>query len=303
MNTASQQRLERAKAFTQVYASHPAVRAIIVGGSVARGTAHEGSDIDLGIFWARIASTDERNDLIQKIGGKLHRRVDNAIRYSDDNPRRRGCIEIVTIEPLASMQPLAVDLEHETVAGTERVLAQVLDELDPCLEKHELLSVIQDGIALYGHELVARWREKAGRYPQALALKTVEGNLRGIGRTLLHSVHWAEDEDWLCLYESFLSAARRLLLALMALNRRWAFTDNPDFGGFGPVVEEFALKPERFVQRVGQSLQSPALQALRGFAMLHGETLELVEAHLPAVDTSGEREALRQIDARIDPVR
>lgn len=67
------------------------------------------------------------------------------------------------------------------------------------------------------------------------------------------------------------------------------------FKGFGPVVEGFALKPERFVERLGKSLQSEALQGIQGLAALHEETLGLVETHLPDVDTSGEREMLRQI--------
>jgi hypothetical protein len=277
------------------------VQAIVVGGSVARGTAHEGSDIDLGIFWTQVASQGERDILIERIGGRLRRRVDNAIRYSEDNPRRQGCIEIVELEPMSPSNQMGLDLEHETAAGTERVLAQVIDELDPSLEKQELLAVIQGGMALYGHSLVARWREKTRRYPDELARKIVAQNLRGIGSSLLAQMHWVETEDWFSLYEGYLDIGRRLLLTLLALNRVWAFTDNPDFKGFGPVVEGFALKPERFVERLGQSLQSEALCGILGFAALHEEMLGLVEAHLEGMDTSGEREMLQHLPRAIVP--
>jgi predicted nucleotidyltransferase len=301
MNEASQQRLERARSIAAVYAGHPGVRAIIVGGSVARGTAYEGSDIDLGVFWTQVASQGERNDLIRQVGGRLRRRVDNDIRYSEANPRRQGCIEIVELEPILPSYRLGLDLEHETVAGTERVLAQVIDGLDPSLEKQELLAVIQGGVALYGHNLVARWREKARRYPDELARQIVTQNVLGIGSGLLAQTHRVKTEDWFCLYEGYLDIGRRLLLTLLALNRVWAFTDNPNFGGFGQVVEGFALKPERFVERLGESLQNEALRAIRGFAALHEETLELIQTHLPAADTSGEREALQQIRNIADP--
>ena len=287
MNRASEQRLGRAKTVAAVYAGHPKVQAIVLAGSVARGTAHDASDIDLGIFWAQVASQEERTRLIEQIGGRLHRRVNNDIRYSEDNPRRQGCIEIVEIEPLSASHRLGVDLEHETVIGTERVLAQVIDAHDPSLEKHELLSVIQDGIALHGHDLVARWREKTGRYPDALAQAMVAQNLLGISGRLLDLVHPAGASDWFLFYQGLLNVGRRLLLALMALNRAWAFTDNPDFGGFGPVVEGFALKPERFTERLGESLQSEAFLAIRGLAALAEETLALAETHLPAVDDVG----------------
>jgi predicted nucleotidyltransferase len=303
MNEASQQRLERARSIAAVYASHPNVEAIVVGGSVARDTAHERSDIDLGLFWSEIAPEGERSDLIAKVGGKLRRRVDNALRYSEGNPRRQGCIEIVEIEPTAAAHGLGLDLEHETVAGTERVLDQVIDKFDLSLEKQELLSVIQDGIALYGHDRVAHWREKTRRYPGELERKMVTQNLLGISRQLLEQVHWIETGDWFCLYEGYLNVGRRLLLALMALNRVWAFTDNPNFGGFGPVVERFALKPERFADRLSQTLQSEALHGIEGFAALHEETLRLVEAHLPAVDTSGERGILQQLSRTVEARR
>jgi predicted nucleotidyltransferase len=301
MNEPSQQRLERAKSVAAAYASHPDVRAIIVGGSVAQGTAYEGSDIDLGLFWTQVASQNERSDLIRQVGGRLRRRVDNDIRYSEGNPRRQGCIEIVELDPISPPHRLALDLEHETVAGTERVLTQVIDELDPSLEKQELLAVIQDGIALYGRGLLARWRDRTRRYPDELARKMVAQNLLGIGKGLLAQVRAAETENWFYLYEGYLDIGRRLLLTLMALNRVWAFTDNPNFSGFGPVVEGFALKPERFIERLGESLQSEALHAIRGFAALHEETLELVRAHLPAVDTLGERGMLQQIRRIADP--
>jgi predicted nucleotidyltransferase len=49
MNEASQQRIERARPVAGVYASHPDVQAIILGGSTARGVASADSEIDLGL--------------------------------------------------------------------------------------------------------------------------------------------------------------------------------------------------------------------------------------------------------------
>jgi hypothetical protein len=285
-----------------VYTGHPDVQAIILGGSVARGTAHERSDIDLGIFWSPIAGQEERHELVRRVGGKIHRHVDNDIRYSEDNPRRQGCIEIVELLPTPAASRMRLDLEHETVAGTENVLQQVIKGHDPSLEKQELISVIQDGIALHGHDLVARWRERTRRYADELVYKMVAQNLLGTGRILQSQVHRASTQDWFCLYGSFLEVGRRLLLALMALNRTWAYTDNPNFGGFKPVVEGLALKPKRFVERLGQGLQSEALLGVQGFADLYADVLSLVEEHLPDLDTSGEREPLERLDPQIAQV-
>jgi hypothetical protein len=298
MNKASKQRVEWAGSVAAVYAGHPGVRAVIVAGSVARGTAHAHSDIDLGIFWTEVASEQDRSDLIRRIGGRRERWVENRRRYGVDNPRRQGCIEIVALEATSAAPGLKLDLEHQTVAGTERVLVDVVDEHDPSLEKQELLSVIQDGIALDGDDVVDRWREKTQRYPDELALKMVTQNLAGIGRRLSDQVHWARTQDWFCLYESFLDIGRRLLLTLMGLNRVWAFTDNPNFKGHKSVVDGFELQPDRFADRLGRLLQSHAFHGIRGFVDLVEDVLTLVEVHMPAVSTMGEREMLGHVRRR-----
>lgn len=295
MNEASKLRIERVRTVAAVYAGHPDVRAIILGGSTARGVAYERSDIDLGLFWTHVASQNERGDLLRRVGGKLDRRVENHLRFSVGNPRRQGCVEIIELEPTFAAPRLRLDSEHETVGGTERVLLEVTEEHDLSLEKQELLSVIQEGIVLHGHDLVNRWREKAQSYPDELAEKMVTQHFLGVGKSLLDQVHWVRTEDWFCLYEGLLGIGRRLLLTLMGLNRVWAFTDNPDFKGLKPFVAGLELQPDRFADRLGQLLQSDAIDGIRGFVDLGEEITMLIEEHLPTVDTLGEREMFKQV--------
>ena len=208
-------------------------------------------------------------------------------------------METIDLKPTSGTPLLRLDIEHETVVGTERVLSEVVDQYDPSLEKQELLSVIQHGIVLCGHNVVDRWREKAQSYPDELANKMVTQHLLGIGTSLLAQFHWVRTQDWFCLYEGFLDIGRRLLLTLMGLNRVWAFTDNSDFKGLKSFADGFEWQPDHFVDRLGQLLQSDALVGIRGFVDLSEEALDLVEAHMPTVDTSGERELLKQVRHRI----
>jgi predicted nucleotidyltransferase len=295
MNETSQKRIEWAKAVALAYASHPDVRAIIIGGSTARGTATELSDIDLGLFWTKVASERERSDLIGQIGGKLTRCVPNNLRYQEGNPRREGWIEIIDFRPSSSPDWMRLDLEHETLSGTDQVLTQVLDKMDISLEKQELLSVIQDGIVLYGHDIVGRWRAKSKSYPQELAYKMVAENILGIGNLLMAQVAFDETQDVFHLHEGYLDIGRRLVLSLMGLNRVWAFTDNTDFKGLKPFADRLTFKPPDFVHRLGQAFQTNPPSRIHGFVDLFEEVLELIETHLPAVATQNEREILRQI--------
>lgn len=298
MNEASLQRIALAKSMATVYGSHPGVEAIILGGSTARGVASPNSDIDLGIFWTQLPSQQERRDLRREFGGSLTRFVENHLRFSPDNPRRQGCIEIIELTASAMVHHLKVDVEHETVAGTEQVLIDVLDKHDCALEKQELLSVLQIGIALYGHDLLDRWQEKSSYYPPEVAYKMIDNNFRGISSRLSAQLDWLTRQEWFCLYEGLLDVGRRLLLSLMGLNRVWAFTDNPDFKGLNSFVEGLKLKPPDFVNRLGHSLQTNALNGIEGFIGLSEDVLKLIEAHQPAVATLDETEKLRNVRRR-----
>ena len=295
MNDASRERVERAKWLAEVYASHPDVRAIVLGGSSARGSAHETSDIDLGLFWEAVPSQETREALLQRAGGRLRRRVDNRHRYDVGNPRREGCIEIATLGPMAGFPYIDVDIEHETVAGTQDVLAQVLDEGDLSLEKQELLSVLQSGIILYGHDTADTWRARARTYPDEVVSAMVSRYCIGIGKRLPDQARWAQTADWLCFYDGLLDVGRRLVLTLLGLNRVWAFTDNPNLKGLKSVTEGLAHKPVHFVDRLGYSLQCSPSAAIEGFADLTEEVLDLVVAHLPAMNVADDRASLRQV--------
>ncbi len=295
MNDPSRLRLERARSIAAVYAGHPDVRAIILGGSAARGVASADSDIDMGIFWQPLASPAERSALIDGAGGRLKRSVENELRYEAGNPRRKGRIEIIELAPSAGRPPMKLDIEHETVAGTEQVLIDVLEGHDASLEKQELLSVLSKGIPLYGSDLLGRWRQRCRQYPPEVARQMVLPNIIGIGERLMDQIHWADRQDWFCLYEGFLDIGRLLLLALMGLNRTWAFTDNPDFKGLKSFVEALDRKPADFLDRLDLLMQGDALSSIRDFTDLSEEVFDLIEAHMPGVETAAERRQLQQV--------
>ncbi len=295
MNPDSRQRLAWARSIARVYAGHPDVGAILLGGSTARGEAARDSDIDLGVFWMRLAPEEERRELLRRAGGSLRRSVPNHLRFQAGVPRQLGCIEIAEFTPNPNeAHRIELDLEHETVAGTERALALVMQEGEASLELQELVAVIQEGVPLHGHDLLDRWQESSRDYPEELALRMVTENISGIGRLLTTQLGWIETQDWLCLQNGFLQIGRRLLLCLMGLNRAWAFTDNPNFKGLKPFTDRLQLKPDRFAERLGESMQGSAHDGIRSFADLSEEVLELVELHMPSVETPREREALAE---------
>jgi hypothetical protein len=298
MNQPSKRRVEWSLPVAAIYAGHPKVEAVILGGSTACGVASEDSDIDLGLFWTRIGSTRERGDLIRRSGGQMSRSVENHLRYSHSNPRTEGLIEIVEFQPAAGRPQLRFDLEHESVAGTEQVLLDVLDKSDISLEKQELLSVIQTGIVLHGEELVGKWRQRAQEYPDVLAEKMVSEQLLGIVVGFLDQNRSASSQDWCPVQEVFLDIRRRLFLSLLGLNRVWAYTDNPNFKGLKEFCEQLGLLPYGFADRLGQLQQGSAFTTFRDSIDLIEEVIALIEVHLPSLDLSGERKMLEEVRRR-----
>lgn len=285
MNTPARERLIWARDVADAFAKHAGVEAIIVGGSVARGDATERSDIDLGIFWTAVASPDARLAIVRELEGTLTRQVDNRLRFDADNPRGAGCIDIIGLAPTASRKMVTVDLEHETVDGTWQVLSQVVDHYDIALDKHELLHVLVHGEVLYGEELVAAWREAARGYPDALVSRMIARHFATLGTRLSGVVLAVRMGEWIQAHQGLVDAARALILTLSALNRSWIHTDNPSFKGVQRLVDGFQIAPERFYDRLGESLQSCAPGAIRAIAGLGLEVLALIPQVVP-YDTS-----------------
>src|SRR5204863_7304282 len=73
LNGASQWRLAIARGVAASYAHNPAVAAIVGGGSTGRGHADRFSDIEVGVFWFRPPTDEERRSAAEGTGGYVHR--------------------------------------------------------------------------------------------------------------------------------------------------------------------------------------------------------------------------------------
>ncbi|WP_407542557.1 nucleotidyltransferase domain-containing protein (plasmid) [Deinococcus radiomollis] len=62
-----------ARRLADAYERQPEVRAVMVGGSVARGTDDRFSDLELGVFWAADPTEDARTAAILDAGADLQR--------------------------------------------------------------------------------------------------------------------------------------------------------------------------------------------------------------------------------------
>jgi len=273
MTEVSKGGLALAKAITPVYAQNPKVQAVMLGGSVSRGYADVYSDLDIAVFWVGPASVQERKAAIEQIGGELW--------SFDRSPgtEHYGLREVIIASNRYTGTAM-VSAHHMTVAEVEQPVSDVIDRLDTSLEKQGLISAIQQGIPLYGTELLLKWQTKANAYPQELAIKIVQENL-WLGPWFCPEAYVARD-DLLVLHQHFLWVEQGMLKVLAGLNR--IYYPSSEHKWMDQLIGDMRIAPSNLPARLKQVLRLDPLQAWRELRTLIDETLSLIESHLPEVD-------------------
>ncbi len=275
LNEEVRRRLDVAHCIAPIYAADSDVAAVIVGGSVARGTADRFPDLELGIFWTGEPRGERCAALAAEAGATGRRTYPPA-------PSSHWWEEDFTHEGLK------VDLLHATVADTERLLADVTVRFDTKPTKLVITGVLRCAIPLAGNSLVEHWRH-AATYPDGLAAAVVRAHL-GFGPTSYLRM-LAERRDVLLLYDLFGRAVQMLVAILCGLNR--VYPPATDLKWTRWVADQFIVAPAHVLDRCERLFHDDPVDAVAELHALIQETLALVEAHLPDVDTS-------PIRARID---
>lgn len=265
-----------------VYASHPSVAAVLLGGSTARGHADHFSDIEMGVFWHVPPTDEERRSFIDRMQVDLVRLYpyDPAEEvWEDDFMVGRG-------NPSQERSGVLVELAHYTTDFVERTLQAVLVDFDPDLLKQNLVSAIVDGIPLAGGRVVEAWSRRAALYPDGLAKAMVERN--GV---IDHFWRWKmymdRGENLMLLHQMFSQAEQQVLKMLLGINRAYYF----GFKWLDVLACRLPLAPENLVPRLRSPFKAQPEDGARQVSALVEETFDLVQAALPAVDV----ERLRRI--------
>lgn len=265
-----------ARAIAPVYAADPGVAAIIVGGSVAQGTADRFSDLELGIFWTAPPSEPRCAALATSAGATGRRTYPSA-------PGNTWWEEDFTRDGLK------VDVLHATRADTERLLDDVTVRFDTTQTKLVVTGVLANAIPLAGTPLVNDWRNRA-TYPEGLAAEVIRAHL-GFGPTSYLRM-LATRGDVLLLYDFFGQAARMLVAILQGLNRVYPPDTNLKWLRWS--TERLTLAPERFSARCLDLFHTDPVSAVDALHDLILETLALIDQEIPGIETAPVRDRIVQ---------
>ena len=287
MNQASQYLLTLAKQNIQAYIAHPEAKAAMVTGSTATGQVDCYSDVEMFIYYDELPSVEE----IQL--ARRQNRGSEPIRIID------GYTEGFFGE-FYFIDGVEFQIGNVTIAFWERDMAGVLQELDIINSPQKALSGMLNCISLYGEELIREWKRQIANYPNALATAMVEHYLNFFPIWALQE-HLATRDTTLFQHQIRLEAGQNLLGVLAGLNRLYYSTFQ--FKRMRHFIEQMNIAPENLYTRLESLYHQEPLSAASQLKELVAETVELVELHMPEIDTSKVKQQLNRQQRNWKPVK
>ena len=283
-------RAQMAAQIAQAYAVDSDVAAVYLAGSVARGWADRFSDIELDVFWHRPPRDIQRQAALERAGAVVH--VDwssppDEATYRQLLVRHSGQLsQIWPYEELEWSEHFYVDgfnigVSAFLVETMESWLADVVERNDTDDDKHMRVAALQHAVPLHGRELVDGWQARV-TYPDSLARAVID-ELLGV-----QDRWW--DVDFLVARDAFIPRTdllvrmeRWLLRLLLAVNR--IYLPDPRFKWADRLIDQMAIRPDGLAERLRKVFRAKPKDGVAIVQALAGETLDLIDLHLPGCDT------------------
>jgi predicted nucleotidyltransferase len=243
------------------YIANPAVAAVLLAGSVARGLADDLSDIELDVYWRRPPVDHERVAAVEGAGWeRVYAEVDEhewADGYRIDGVK--------------------IDASGFLTSTIDAYLTAALERGDTEPELQVRITAILHGEVLYGEPVIEAWRTRCAAYPTVLALAMVARGLSLRPRERLEML--AARDDVLLLHRDLVHNLQGLLDALFGLNR--VFAPHPFHKWLDWEATLLAAKPADLAPRIRRLLVAAPHEAVDEIGRLAEETFDLVSQHLP----------------------
>lgn len=263
MNHHARWRLDLARDLSTNLYRYAGIQAIVVGGSVARGYSDAFSDLELMLFWDKAPALDVRHEIIADLRAEY--------RYPDIDSGHDTALLI---------RGVPVDLWHNTVAGEYAAMDTVLHEYSLDLTASNVLDTVRTCIPLYGEDLVQQWKERVQEYPEELAARFLQTYLPHFHLRQLNLA--ARRNNPTAFYHILSDIQCSLFLILLALNRSYF----PTYKWMYHSLVGMPTGPRQIAARLRQMFHEPPLRAATQLHAVLAETLAIVEAHYPQVDTA-----------------
>ena len=274
MNEASRYLRTLAEQVATACILHTQPQAILLTGSVASGESDPHSDIDLITYFDELPSPTQLQALHEQLGC--------------ESVLERGRDEGAFVEEY-DLQGVECQVLYTTIQVWEQELTSVLEHFTAKTPVQKAIDGLLHGQPLHGADRIAQWQARARAYPEGLARAMVQAHLQFF--PLWRVQDWVAARDMsLFVYETLVESGYNLLGILAGLNRVY----------FAPFrlkrqrafIERLRIAPSDLADRLEGLFSADYGAAVAEVERLVSETVALVEAHMPELDTSPVRQDL-----------
>jgi hypothetical protein len=262
-------RLELARRYIAPYAERAPIA--VLGGSVAQGVADEWSDVDTIVYWDEL----DRDWLETPRAGAGGERFTWVEHYPGN-----ACLEQYRFGAVKA------DVAHVRLGWLDDLIESTLSGESFDTTSLDVLRGVEEAVVLFGEERYEPLRARVRAYPDSLRRALVERHLTFFPSWIYESMG-RERGDLLVFYEYVLATMRNLVGVLAGLNRVYVAPEK--LKRIGAVVGRMELAPPDAARRLDGLLDLPRERVQAELDDLVGATLDLVDAHLPEVDTGKAR--------------
>jgi len=242
-----------------------------LGGSVARGWVDDLSDLEV-VTWCRVCpSRAQRDALIGALGAEVTRQYDRPDGlFAVDNLRIGG---------------FQIDLLHETLGAVEDRVQRVSEQCDVSAKTQQKIANLPDTVAFIGADRVQGWKDRL-HYTESYRRRAVEAHLPMLAPAGAVTHIWRGDV--LRVRQLLQGWHELVVLVTCALNRRFF----PGWGHLRHLLASCEIAPPDLYSRLVYAQTAPLEVSRQDAVVLLGEILDRVEAEVPGIDTTHQRQRL-----------
>jgi predicted nucleotidyltransferase len=238
------------------------LRAMAIGGSVARGYADEYSDLELLIFWDNLPSEEIRKLILKELGAEFFRPYNHE--SGEDNLTING---------------FRVDLWHISIQAEEEIIKTVINDFKIDFGSSNAIDTIRACIPLYGENIINIWKTKVIEYPKEIIIYNINEVLESIDNSQIELYLYRNNMT--ILYELIINLQKKIFLILLALNKEFF----PTYKWMYKALKHFDIKPENIEQRFINAYERGPKEALEDTVKIMNETLDIVNKLYPEINT------------------
>ncbi|CAN5573157.1 hypothetical protein BH09PLA1_BH09PLA1_02920 [soil metagenome] len=281
MSSYSDQLLAIGRRVLEPYSKLEGAACAAITGSSAEGLSDEFSDLDMTVYYARLPPEAAILAVREQVGGgPVTWRIGE---HSDGE-----------FAMAFRVQGVECQIGHVTIERWEADMERVLRGEELASPLHKAMSGTLISIATLGPELLEKWKSRLRAYPDSLAAAMVKHHLQFFPTWgLLPRLGRRNAELW--MRQVMVESSFNVVGALAGLNRQY-FTPF-QFKRTSAFFRTFTISPPALGERLDALWKKSLPDAAMALRELVAETVDLIEQHMPGVDTTAARKAL----ARNDP--